>query len=348
MACSRVRATVLLGGIHKRHAFSCWQRTKTTALRSDATVATVGVDNSSDTSDKSPPVMTVYVAATKQHVGKTSASLALLSGLMKRYGKAGVGFMKPVGHQAVPVTMNDNVVRMVDKDAFLVKEYFGYDDMEWPYPDISPVMIPPGYTREYIDACYPEETDNDQDDNNASNHDHCAIITDAHRRIMMRLSPPSVILCEGTGHVGVGSIIDADNATVASWLATPNHPAAVVLVANGGLGRTLDELFLNIVACREKKLPIAGIIVNKVLLTKYEQTKHYLSKILKHKYQLPLLGCIPDRKFLGCPSLTDLEGLFPNSFLISGKEEYKKRHYTSKCSRFTARHLVDKLLTPLL
>ena len=37
----------------------------------------------------------IYVAATKQHVGKTTVSLALMSGLTKRFNK--VGFIKPVG-----------------------------------------------------------------------------------------------------------------------------------------------------------------------------------------------------------------------------------------------------------
>ena len=35
----------------------------------------------------------IYVAATKQHVGKTTTSLALMSGLSKRFDK--VGFIKP-------------------------------------------------------------------------------------------------------------------------------------------------------------------------------------------------------------------------------------------------------------
>lgn len=38
------------------------------------------------------PVPPVYIAATRQHVGKTSTSLALLSGLQKRFNR--VGFMK--------------------------------------------------------------------------------------------------------------------------------------------------------------------------------------------------------------------------------------------------------------
>jgi BioD-like phosphotransacetylase family protein len=43
----------------------------------------------------------IFVGATKQHVGKTSTSLALMSGLKKRFDK--VGFIKPVGQQHVPV-----------------------------------------------------------------------------------------------------------------------------------------------------------------------------------------------------------------------------------------------------
>jgi Mrp family chromosome partitioning ATPase len=39
----------------------------------------------------------IYIAATRQHVGKTTVSLAVLSGLTKRFDK--VGFIKPVGQQ---------------------------------------------------------------------------------------------------------------------------------------------------------------------------------------------------------------------------------------------------------
>lgn len=35
----------------------------------------------------------IFVAATRQHVGKTTTSLAIVSGLMKRFDK--VGFIKP-------------------------------------------------------------------------------------------------------------------------------------------------------------------------------------------------------------------------------------------------------------
>ena len=45
----------------------------------------------------------IYVAATKQHVGKTSVSLALVSHFTKRFGSANVGYMEAVGQQCLRV-----------------------------------------------------------------------------------------------------------------------------------------------------------------------------------------------------------------------------------------------------
>jgi hypothetical protein len=46
-----------------------------------------------------------------------------------------------------------------------------------------------------------------------------------------------------------------------------------------------------------------------VMPDKYEQTKSYLSKALKDNWgmDVPLLGLIPDRPFLGCKAMNDLE-----------------------------------------
>lgn len=64
----------------------------------------------------------IFVAATRQHVGKTTTSLAIMSGLQKRYEK--VGFLKPVGQQHVPVTSQKrNETIRVDKDCVLVRIY---------------------------------------------------------------------------------------------------------------------------------------------------------------------------------------------------------------------------------
>jgi len=47
-----------------------------------------------------------------------------------------------------------------------------------------------------------------------------------------------VVLCEGTGHCAVGSIVNVNNAKVASMLG-----ASMLLIANGGLGEFLFSPF---------------------------------------------------------------------------------------------------------
>lgn len=78
--------------------------------------------------------------------------------------------------------------------------------------------------------------------------------------------------------------------------------------------------------CQHYNVRIAGVIINKVLPDKYDQTKKYMAKALKRNWGVPLLACIPDRPFLGCPALADLERLFDTK-LISG-EMHRFRHYS--------------------
>eukprot|EP00557_Chaetoceros_sp_GSL56_P005643 CAMPEP_0176497098 /NCGR_PEP_ID=MMETSP0200_2-20121128/11539_1 /TAXON_ID=947934 /ORGANISM="Chaetoceros sp., Strain GSL56" /LENGTH=430 /DNA_ID=CAMNT_0017895081 /DNA_START=27 /DNA_END=1319 /DNA_ORIENTATION=- len=243
----------------------------------------------------------IFVAATKQHVGKTSTSLALLSGLQKRFDK--VGFIKPVGQQHVTVysKLLGKEIK-VDKDVCLMRERFHLDHID--YEHMSPVIIPQGYTKKYIEG---QITHGDQLDKILQSYKHVSEASD-------------VTLMEGTGHCAVGSIVGVNNAQVAAMLG-----ADVVLVANGGLGSAFDELELNRVICQHYGVNIAGVVINKVLPEKYQQTKHYMSKVLQDTWGVPLLGCIPDRPFLGCPALMDLETIFGTK-LING-EKHRFRHY---------------------
>jgi BioD-like phosphotransacetylase family protein len=244
----------------------------------------------------------IFVAATRQHVGKTTTALAIMSGLQKRYNK--VGFIKPVGQQHVEVySENLKKTLRVDKDVRLVREHFGLDHID--YEHTSPVIIPRGYTKKYVDG----EINNDQQlQDIIDSMEHVSAASD-------------VVLCEGTGHCAVGSIVNVNNAKVASAIG-----ADMILVANGGLGSAFDELELNRILCQHYNVRIAGVIINKVMPEKYEQTKHYIAKALKQAWGVPLLGCIPDRPFLGCPALADLEALFGTELLAGS--EHRFRHYS--------------------
>lgn len=130
-----------------------------------------------------------------------------------------------------------------------------------------------------------------------------------------------IVLCEGTGHCAVGSIVGLNNAKVASIIG-----ADMVLVANGGLGSAFDELELNRVLCQKYNVRIAGVVINKVIPDKLEQTEKYMRQAMLHDWGVPLLGCIPDNPYLGKPALADLEVLFGTK-LICG-EEHRFRHYS--------------------
>jgi dethiobiotin synthetase len=166
------------------------------------------------------------------------------------------------------------------------------------YKHMSPVIIPPGYTRDYIDG-------------KVSRHDQLRSIHSAYNA---QAKVSDMMLLEGTGHIGVGSCVNANNAQVAAMVG-----ADMVLVANGGLGSAFDELDLNYNMCKSNGVRIAGVVINKVKHDKIEQTRKYMSALLKNNWGVPLLGVVPDKPFLGCPALADLERLF-NTELLSGHE----------------------------
>ena len=88
----------------------------------------------------------VFVASTGQHIGKTTTCLALVAGAENFIGKGKVGFMKPVGQKHVVVDGNIKV----DKDVVLFKHQFHLTKCG--YKDMSPVVIPAGYTKDFVDG----------------------------------------------------------------------------------------------------------------------------------------------------------------------------------------------------
>lgn len=246
----------------------------------------------------------IFVAATRQHVGKTTTSLAIMSGLTKRFEK--VGFLKPVGQQHVEVrSQNTGDTISVDKDVCLVHEHFKLKHLD--YEHMSPVIIPAGYTKKFIDG---EIAIQNQIGKIEAAMKH---VTDA----------SDIVLVEGTGHCGVGAIVGVSNGQAASIIG-----ADVILVASGGLGSAFDELELNRVLCQHYNVRIAGVVINKVKRDKYDQIKKYMAKAMMQSWGIPLLGCIPDDPYLGCPALRDLEMLFKTK-LICG-EEHRYRHYNTE------------------
>ncbi|CRX38684.1 phosphotransacetylase family protein [Estrella lausannensis] len=237
----------------------------------------------------------LFIGATGQHVGKTTISLGLNAALRKRFNS--VGFIKPVGQQHVPV---EGV--SVDKDVYLFRELF---HMSSDWKDMSPVIIPQGFTKDYLDG-------------KISNKKLMESIIKSFNTIS---GEHEFTLVEGTGHIGVGSIIELSNARVAKELNLD-----IVIIASGGLGSSFDELSLNIALCKEAGLRIHGVILNKVIQEKMEKIRNYFEKALK-RHNIPLIGCIPFEPLLTKPTIQDFESLFKTT-LLSG-QEHRMRHFAS-------------------
>ncbi|EED92142.1 predicted protein [Thalassiosira pseudonana CCMP1335] len=275
----------------------------------------------------------IYVAATKQHVGKTSVSLALVSHFTKRFGVENVGYMKAVGQQCLrvwdePTENGENGGEFqekgqyvtIDKDVKLIRDHFRLFHLQ--YADMSPILIPRGYTKSYLDG-HIDHREQMADIRRA----YLNIVKGTTHRNKEGAKNNSVTICEGTGHAGVGSVVGAGNARVAAELG-----ADVVLVANGGLGKAFDELELNRSLFLQYGVNIAGVVINKVQPDKFDQTRTYLTKAIQSMWTgsngepaPPLLGVVPDRPYLGCPALADVESTFA-SVLLSGSD-HRYRHY---------------------
>ena len=235
-----------------------------------------------------------FVAATGQNVGKTTTCLGLLSGLKKRYNE--VGFLKPIGQEYVETETGSHV----DKDVLLFKSFF---KLSASYEEMSPVLFPKGFTRDFLDG-------------KVDHRDLTDKISQAFRSIA---SQNRFTIIEGTGHTGVGSIVDLNNAQVAALLKCP-----IILIASGGLGSSFDELSLNRTQCEKYGVRVAGVILNRVLDEKRGMIVEYMTKALR-RWDIPLLGCIPFNTFLSMPTMNDFELLFQTE-LMTGKE-YRLRHF---------------------
>ena len=218
----------------------------------------------------------VYLAATGQNRGKTTVSLGVLDGFLRRGLSA--SFFKPVGQRTV---IEDGVA--ADEDAVLMKQVFGLRE---PLGQMSPVHIPRGFTQAYIEGDVVEDLP--------------ARIRAAHAAFIDR----DILLIEGTGHAGVGAVIGLSNATVASLLRAP-----AVIVSEGGVGRPIDEIVLNAALFERHGVKVAGAIVNKVDL----DAKPGLARTLERglaRHGIPLLGVLPYRPILSNPTLAMvLEGV---------------------------------------
>ncbi|NQU17865.1 MAG: AAA family ATPase [Candidatus Saganbacteria bacterium] len=228
----------------------------------------------------------VFIAATRQNDGKTIVSLGLLASFKERFLE--VGYIKPVGQQYLQIKEHK-----IDKDAVLMHDTYNLPDK---YEDMSPVAVPRGFTSNYILNGNKKELEDK--------------ILKAYTNVS---KSKEIMLIEGTGHAGVGSVFDLGNAEVAKLL-----KAKVILVTCGGIGKPIDEIMLNKARFDSLGIEILGVITNKVLPEKYDRVNDIVRKGFAKK-GLEVFGVIPYQKTLSSPTMAQLlEDM--HGKLISGKK----------------------------
>ncbi|MDB6111028.1 MAG: hypothetical protein JWR69_2778, partial [Pedosphaera sp.] len=212
----------------------------------------------------------VFIAATRQNDGKTTSSLGLIAAFQKFYPR--IGYIKPVGQRFVEIEE-----QKIDEDTVLMDSVFR---LNCPLVDMSPIAVEPDFTRKYLES--------------ANNEALVKKIQKAFDRVAWE---KDFVLCEGSGHAGVGSVFDLSNAQVAKILG-----AKVIIVTQGGIGKPIDEVALNQALFEKEGVEIIGVILNKVLGSKMEFITEFARRGLKRK-GLELLGVIPHQSVLSSPTI---------------------------------------------
>ena len=183
----------------------------------------------------------IFIAATGQHTGKTTISISLMHLARKKYSR--VGFIKPIGPKCVTyhgITM--------DMDAVLMASIYGLNqDIRF----MSPVVLPRGTTRKYLDQEFPLDYQKE-------------LLVSAIHELEQR---HDLLIIEGSGHGGVGSILGLNNAQVARLADAP-----VLMITNGGIGNVVDSVELNLALYEKHHADVRMVLVNKLVPEKREST----------------------------------------------------------------------------
>ena len=176
----------------------------------------------------------LFVAATRQNDGKTTAALGLFAALKKRLGR--IGYIKPVGQRFVEHRgQADRRGRHAHRGFLQRAGAAGGHESHRRRAGLHPALH---RAREQRFPRFKRLQ---------NSFDRAAWEKD-------------FVIIEGTGHAGVGSVFDLSNARVAKLLGSK-----VIIVTGGGIGKPIDEVALNKALFDSEGVEIVGVILNKVL-----------------------------------------------------------------------------------
>ena len=216
----------------------------------------------------------IYVAGSGKDAGKTTLCLGLAGAFNARV-EGGVSFFKPLGQK---ITVVDG--ESVGQDAWFISRALG---LSIPLGESTPLLASRGAAERYVRTGEPHG------------------MKDAVKRAFREFQKNSgLVLVEGTGHPGVGSVFDLGNARVASILGIP-----VILVLDGGVGSTIDSFCLCHDMFKIHGVPLLGVVINRVLPAKMETVSAAL-RLWFGARGIPVFGILPFEERIARPSIATI------------------------------------------
>jgi len=213
----------------------------------------------------------VYIAGSGKDAGKTTLCLGL-SGALNPMVPGGVSFFKPLGQK---ITVVDG--ESVGQDSWFISRALGLPGIRG---ESTPLLASRGAAERFVATGEPRGI-----------HGAVRNVYREHCR------NSGLVLVEGTGHPGVGSVFDLGNAKVASLLGIP-----VILVLEGGVGSTIDSFCLCRALFRNHGVPLLGVVINRVKQEKYDSIASVLG-VWFAAAGVPVFGVLPYEERIARPSI---------------------------------------------
>jgi dethiobiotin synthetase len=259
--------------------------------------------------------LTIFVVGTDRDIGKTVTSIGIIAKLLSeehRYATEEIGYIKPVGQQTMTVLNGEGIPIEADKDAVLITSLMGIRNHG--YEKTSPVVWRDGVTAAYIDEASEGDPDAGRD----------AFL----QRIRLAYEDVStgkrVMIVEGTGQPGVGSVAGISNADVINLLRDMGVPVYVVMVTRAGIGATIDQVFPYLLAMDHMGTRVDGLIINDVIPSKLDKVRSYLTRYYDRVFSRlygerltmssapAILGFVPSAPELRLPTMRFVAEHFAN------------------------------------
>jgi len=216
----------------------------------------------------------IYVAGSGKDAGKTTLCLGL-AGALHAQVEGGISFFKPLG-QKITVVEGESV----GQDTWFISRALG---LSLSFRESTPLLASRGAAEKYIRSGEPRG------------------MRDAVKQSYREIQKNSgLVLVEGTGHPGVGSVFDLGNAKVASMLGIP-----AILILDGGVGSTIDSFCLCQAMFKTYGVPLLGVVINRVLPAKMEAVAPVLRMWFKDA-GIPVFGILPFEERIARPSIATI------------------------------------------